>query len=71
MKIVDAHYTFGRSRMVVTFGAEGRVSFRPLIHALSSVPVAESNCGRLATETSPSRLVELAVAETNYVASNG
>ena len=36
MKIVDAHYTFGRSRMVVTFGAEGRVDFRPLIHALSS-----------------------------------
>ena len=37
MKIVDAHYTFDRSRMVVTFGAEGRVDFRPLIHALSSV----------------------------------
>ncbi len=36
MKIVDAHCTFDRSRMVVTFGAEGRVDFRPLIHALSS-----------------------------------
>ncbi|PKB80570.1 MAG: hypothetical protein BZY88_08560 [SAR202 cluster bacterium Io17-Chloro-G9] len=36
MKIVDAHYTFDRSRLVVTFGAEGRVDFRPLIHALSS-----------------------------------
>lgn len=36
MKIVDAHYTFDRSRMVVTFGAEGRVDFRPLIHALIS-----------------------------------
>ncbi|PKB71995.1 MAG: hypothetical protein BZY87_02535 [SAR202 cluster bacterium Io17-Chloro-G6] len=36
MKIVDAHYTFDRSRMIVTFGAEGRVDFRPLIHALSS-----------------------------------
>ena len=36
MKIVDAHYTFDRSCMVVTFGAEGRVGFRPLIHALSS-----------------------------------
>ncbi|MEE8466133.1 MAG: regulatory iron-sulfur-containing complex subunit RicT, partial [Dehalococcoidia bacterium] len=36
MKRVDAHYTFDRSRMVVTFGAEGRVDFRPLIHALSS-----------------------------------
>ena len=36
MKIVDAHYTFDRARMVVTFGAEGRVDFRPLIHALSS-----------------------------------
>jgi len=37
MKIVDAHYTFDRSRMVVTFGAEGRVDFRTLIHALSQV----------------------------------
>jgi cell fate regulator YaaT (PSP1 superfamily) len=36
MKIVDAHYSFDRSRMVVTFGAEGRVDFRPLIRALSS-----------------------------------
>ena len=36
MKIVDAHYTFDRARMVVTFGAEGRVVFRLLIHALSS-----------------------------------
>ena len=36
MKTVDAHYTFDRSRMVVTFGAKGRVDFRPLIHALSS-----------------------------------
>ena len=36
MKVVDARYAFDRSRMVVTFGAEGRVDFRPLIHALSS-----------------------------------
>ena len=36
MKIVDAHYSFDRVRMVVTFGAEGRVDFRPLIRALSS-----------------------------------
>lgn len=36
MKIVDAHYTFDRSRLVVTFGAEGRVDFRPLIRALGS-----------------------------------
>ena len=36
MKIVGAHYTFHHSRMVVTFGAEGRVDFRPLIHALGS-----------------------------------
>ena len=36
MKIVDAHYAFDRSRMVVTFGAEGRVDFRPLIRALGS-----------------------------------
>lgn len=36
MKIVDAHYTFDRSRLVVTFGAEGRVDFRPLLQSLSS-----------------------------------
>ena len=34
MKIVDTHYTFDRSRLTVTFGAEGRVDFRTLIHAL-------------------------------------
>ncbi len=54
MKIVDAHYTFDRSRMVVTFGAEGRVDFRPLIHVLISATGAVLNCGRLATETLPS-----------------
>jgi len=37
MKIVDAHYAFDRSRLVVTFGAEGRVDFRPLLHALGEV----------------------------------
>jgi cell fate regulator YaaT (PSP1 superfamily) len=36
MKIVDVHYTFDRSRMVVTFGAEGRVDFRPLMRVLIS-----------------------------------
>lgn len=36
MKIVDAHYTFDRARMVATFGAEGRVDFRPVIHGLNS-----------------------------------
>ena len=36
MKIVDAHYTFDRSRIIVTFGAEGRVDFRPLLRELGS-----------------------------------
>ncbi|MFQ6029351.1 MAG: stage 0 sporulation family protein [Dehalococcoidia bacterium] len=36
MKIVDTHYTFDRSRLTVTFGAEGRVDFRTLIHALGA-----------------------------------
>ncbi len=34
MKIVEAHYTFDRSRIIVTFGAEGRVDFRPLLREL-------------------------------------
>ncbi len=37
MKIVDAHYTFDQSRLIVTFGAEGRVDFRPLLQALGSL----------------------------------
>lgn len=36
MKIVDAHYTFDRGRIIVTFGAEGRVDFRPLLRELGS-----------------------------------
>ena len=36
MKIVEAHYTFDRSRIIVTFGAEGRVEFRPLLRELGS-----------------------------------
>ena len=36
MKIVDSHYTFDRSRVIVTFGAEGRVDFRPLLRGLGS-----------------------------------
>lgn len=36
MKIVDAHYTFDQSRLIVSFGAEGRVDFRPLLQALGS-----------------------------------
>ena len=36
MKIVDAHYAFDRSRIIVTFGAEGRVDFRPLLRELGS-----------------------------------
>ena len=31
MKIVEAHYTFDRSRLTVSFGAQGRVDFRPLL----------------------------------------
>lgn len=36
MKIVEAHYTFDQSRVVVSFGADGRVDFRPLLQALGS-----------------------------------
>ena len=36
MKIVEAHYTFDRSRLTVSFGAQGRVDFRPLLRALGS-----------------------------------
>ncbi len=34
MKIIEAHYTFDQSRLIVSFGAEGRVDFRPLLQAL-------------------------------------
>ena len=36
MKIVEAHYTFDQSRIIVTFGAEGRVDFRPLLRELGT-----------------------------------
>ena len=36
MKIIDAHYTFDRACLIVTFGADGRVDFRPLLHELGS-----------------------------------
>ena len=36
MKIVEAHYTFDKSRVTVKFGADGRVDFRPLLRELSS-----------------------------------
>ena len=36
MKIVETHYTFDRSRIIVTFGAEGRVDFRPLLRELGT-----------------------------------
>ena len=36
MKIVEARYTLDRTRLKVTFGAEGRVDFRPLIRELGS-----------------------------------
>ena len=40
MKIVSAHYTFDRSRIIVTFGAEGRVDFRPLLRELGTALLA-------------------------------
>ena len=36
MKIVATHYTFDRSRIIVAFGAEGRVDFRPLLSELGT-----------------------------------
>ncbi len=36
MKIVEAHYTFDRSRIIVTYGAESRVDFRPLLRELGT-----------------------------------
>jgi cell fate regulator YaaT (PSP1 superfamily) len=36
MKIAEAHYTFDRGRVTVTYGAEGRVDFRVLLSELSS-----------------------------------
>ena len=36
MKIIEARYTFDQSRIIVSFGAEGRVDFRPLLQALGS-----------------------------------
>ena len=36
LKKVDVHFTFDRSRLVVKFGAEGRVDLRSLLQALGS-----------------------------------
>ncbi|PKB78534.1 MAG: hypothetical protein BZY88_18120 [SAR202 cluster bacterium Io17-Chloro-G9] len=36
MKIVEAHYAFDRSRLTVSFGAQGRVDFRPLLRELGA-----------------------------------
>ncbi len=36
MKIAEAHYTFDRRRVTVSYGAEGRVDFRLLLRELSS-----------------------------------
>lgn len=36
MKIVDARYNLDGSYVTITFGAEGRVDFRPLIHVLGA-----------------------------------
>ena len=36
MKIIETHYTFDRTRLKITFGAEGRVDFRPLLRELGS-----------------------------------
>ena len=37
MKIAETHYTFDRSRIIVTYSAEGRVDFRPLLRELGTV----------------------------------
>lgn len=37
MKIVDAEYTFDRSKLVFYFTAEGRVDFRELVRSLASI----------------------------------
>lgn len=37
MKIVDAEYTFDRSKLVFYFTAEGRVDFRELVRTLASI----------------------------------
>ncbi|HEU0022834.1 MAG TPA: regulatory iron-sulfur-containing complex subunit RicT [Dehalococcoidia bacterium] len=36
MKIVDARYNLDASHVTITFGAAGRVDFRPLIHVLAT-----------------------------------
>jgi len=36
MKIVEARYAFDRTRLTRSFGAEGRVNFRPLIRQLGT-----------------------------------
>ncbi len=36
MKIAETHYTFDRSRIIVTYSAEGRVDFRPLLRELGT-----------------------------------
>lgn len=36
MKIVEARYAFDLSRLTVSFGADGRVDFRPLLRTLGS-----------------------------------
>lgn len=37
MKLVDAEYTFDRSKLIFYFTAEGRVDFRELVRALASI----------------------------------
>lgn len=37
MKLVDAEYTFDRSKVIFSFTAEGRVDFRELVKSLASV----------------------------------
>ena len=36
MKIVEARYSFDRTKLTINFGAEGRVDFRPLIRSLGA-----------------------------------
>lgn len=56
LKKVDVHFTFDRSRLVVKFGAEGRVDLRSLLQALGS----ELKCRVEVREVGDRRVAKLA-----------
>lgn len=37
MKLVDAEYTFDRSKIIFSFTADGRIDFRELVKDLASI----------------------------------